>query len=273
VLVGFSTAVALGVAVLVIILLGHQRTGTQASSPPSAQTAGPTSLAALRSELALLRRPQRATDMLTRSGIAAEQRQNCSNCLNVASVLPHETRLLTTIRLAHHYGEGARERVYLVLGTVPSSWQHGLASGWRQPGRAAHGLHLSIVGIAAHKPHQTQPLDELLNYAQLPMPAQALTPRDVMITNFETVGVLPDGVTHVKWELANPGQKHPKTVYPHVHGNVATAPWTPAPRSTALINEQLLVGATWYSADGRIIASFTDNLAEINKAYSPPSQP
>jgi len=99
------------------------------------------------------------------------------------------------------------------------------------------------------------------------VPAELLTPRAVMITSFATIGVVPDGVTRVKWELDNPGQTKPATVYPRVHGNVAVAPWTLAPRSTAMINEQLLVGATWYGADGRTIATFSDDLAQVNKAY------
>jgi hypothetical protein len=39
-----------------------------------------------------------------------------------------------------------------------------------------------------------------------------MTPRDVIITSFGTVGVVPDGVTRVKWELSNPGQAKPVTV-------------------------------------------------------------
>ena len=42
----------------------------------------------------------------------------------------------------------------------------------------------------------------------------------------------------MKWELDNPGRRKPIAVYPHVRGNVA-------------------------------IATFSDNLAQVNKAYSP----
>lgn len=116
-------------------------------------------------------------------------------------------------------------------------------------------------------------LDEPINPLRTPMPAQALTPRAVIITSFASVGVVPNGVTRVKWELANPGQRRPIAVYPRVGGNVAIAPWTPAPRSTSLINEQLLVGATWYGADGRVIATFSDNLGQVNKAFQPMTPP
>jgi len=85
----------------------------------------------------------------------------------------------------------------------------------------------------------------------------------VLITSLATVGVVPDGVTRVKWELDNPGQRTPTSVYPRVQGNVAIAPWTPAPRSTSLINDQFLTGATWYGADGRVIAHFSIPASEL----------
>lgn len=265
-----GTALAVAVAVLAIALLGHGRAPvTSPAAPHPAPRAN--TLAGLRSELAIVRRPQSRADRIPAWGIAAEERQQCSNCLNVAKLISRETRLLATIRLPRSASaDGRRERIYLVVGTVPAQWQNGRVSGWRQRGRAGHGLHVSLVGLTTKRSREAQPMDELLNYAELPMPAQALTPHDVMITSSVTIGVVPDGVTRVKWELANPGQTQPATVYPRVHGNVATAPWTPAPRSTSLINEQLLVGATWYAPDGHVIASFTDNLAQINKAYGGP---
>jgi hypothetical protein len=100
------------------------------------------------------------------------------------------------------------------------------------------------------------------------MPAELLTPRDVMITSRATVGLVPDGVTRVRWELANPGQRKPVTVYPRVHGNLAFSPWTPAPPSTSLLNEQWLVGATWYGPGGRVLASFSIDLTQIGEGPS-----
>jgi hypothetical protein len=264
-----ASALTLVLTLLAIAVLSHGRGLPSATVSPATQPGSrATTLAALRSELAVLRRPQQRADRLPAWGITAEQRQMCSNCLNVAKLVRHETRLLATIHLSRSaHADGRRERVYLVVGTVPQRWQNTIFSGWRQRGAAGHGLHLSLVGLTTSRSREAQPQDELLNYAELPMPAQALTPHDVLITTYATIGVVPDGVTRVKWRLANPGQRHPATVYPRVHGNLATAPWTPAPRSTRLVNEQLLVGATWYGADGRVIASFADNLEQINKAY------
>ncbi|MDQ6779426.1 MAG: hypothetical protein M3071_25075 [Actinomycetota bacterium] len=266
--VAVATVSTIVVTLVMIIALGRARTPSTAA-PATAPAPVATTLGALRSELAILRRPQRAVDKLPGWGIAAEVRPNCSNCLNVAKVLRRQTRLLATV-LSRPINGGpghTRERIYLVLGTVPRSWGHGLISGWRQRGRAIDGLHLSLVGLTHRQPHFPQPEDELLNPILRAVPAQTLTPQAVMITSFATVGVVPDGVTRVKWELANPGQTKPATVYPRVRGNVAIAPWTPAPRSTALINEQSLVGATWYGAGGHAIATFNATLGELNRAH------
>jgi hypothetical protein len=266
--VAVATVSTIAVVLVAIMSLGHPRTAPPPVAPLTRPATNATSLPSLRSELAILRRPQRARDKLPGWGIAAEQRQNCSNCLNVAKLVHGETRLLARIHIpgsARADGRGP-ERIYLVLGTVPSSWGNGRISGWRQHGHDISGLHLSLVGLTTRRSPMAQPLDELINPLQMPMPAQTLTPRAVIITSLASVGVVPDGVTRVRWELANPGQAKPIAVYPRVRGNVAVAPWTPAPRSTSLINEQLLVGATWYGADGHVIATFSDSMA---KAFSP----
>jgi hypothetical protein len=270
-----ATASALLIAALAVTSLGRKRAPTaEPAGRPAQPTLGPTSLAALRSELAILRRPQAAADRLPAWGIAAAERQDCSSCLTVPKLIPKETRLLATIRPPRS-GAGSEpgsERVYLVVGTVPRGWGDGRLSGWRQHAGAIGGIHLSLVGLAGPRSGQAQPMDELLNPVDLPMPARASTPRHVMITRFATIGVVPDGVARVKWELTNPGQAKPITVYPRVRGNVAIAPWTPAPRYTQLVNEQFLAGATWYASDGRVIAWFSD-LAQINKPSAGTKKP
>lgn len=81
-----------------------------------------------------------------------------------------------------------------------------------------------------------------------------------MIGQFGSVGIVPDGVTRVRWELIDPGQSHPVTVYPTIHDNVATAPITPTPdpKEVGLTNEQYLASAVWYGADGKAIASVNE---------------
>lgn len=275
-----ATVSTIAVAVLAVALLGHQhRVAPQTVAPARPPVAGASTLAQLRSQLAILRRPQRAEDRLSASEVTDEQRQICSACLNVAKLIPGETRLLTTIRVPRTAPEGGLrpERVYLVIGTVPKAWGNGLISGWQQSARSIRGLHLSLVGFTREGPRVAEPIDEVLNPASLAIPAETLTPRAVLITSLASVGVVPDGVTRVKWELDNPGQRTPVTVYPRVVGNVAIAPWTPAPRSTRLINEQLLAGATWYGRDGHVIASFSVSPAVIDRAHragaaKPPAQ-
>jgi hypothetical protein len=73
------------------------------------------------------------------------------------------------------------------------------------------------------------------------------------------------GTPREQWELSNPGQARPAIVYPAIHGNVAVARWTPAPRSTGLINEQWLLGATWYNAAGQVVASYQTTFAQLHQ--------
>ena len=157
------------------------------------------------------------------------------------------------------------ERVYLVLGKLERSWAVKPSqknqiptltmNGWHQRGAALLGLHLSIVGFVQHKTRLQQPLDTMLNLMQTTMPTQVLTPRDVMIGEFGTVGIVPDGVTRVRWELIDPGQSHPVTVYPKIEGNIAIAPITLSHQKMGLMNEQYLASAVWYGAHGKVIAS------------------
>jgi hypothetical protein len=65
------------------------------------------------------------------------------------------------------------------------------------------------------------------------------------------VGVVPDGVARVKWVFTGAGfgilDPRPLTVYPPVKNNIAVAPVIP--------NQGPLARATWYGADGQVIAS------------------
>ncbi|MDQ6806992.1 MAG: hypothetical protein M3065_18995, partial [Actinomycetota bacterium] len=223
-----AAAVPLAVAGLAIVLLGRRAgpVAVPATRPPMR----PDTVATLRSQLAILRRPQRRSDHIPAWGIAAEESRRCSNCLDVTKIKTGETRLLTTISQGDRPSQHRRERIYLVLGAVPNG-----LSGWHQHGRALKGVHLTLVGLTRRSSHAMGPTDQLLNGGDLPMPAAALSPRDVLITSAATVGVVADGVTRVKWELSNPGQTRAAIVYPTVQRNVAIAPWTPAPRSTSLI--------------------------------------
>jgi hypothetical protein len=232
-----------------------------------------TTLPELRGALSILRRPQGGIDRMPAWALTDEERQACSNCLNIPKLIPSATRLLTTIKVpaAMAKGDGGLhgpERVYLVLGNLTKSWRVKSSqknqipattmNGWHQRGSELSGLHLSIVGFVRYKPHFEQPIDSALNLMETTMPAQTLTPEDVMIGQFGSVGVVPDGVTRVRWELINPGQAHPVPVYPRIQDNVATAPITRSHAKVGLGNEQYLASAVWYGAGGKVIASVNE---------------
>lgn len=263
-----SMAVTVAVAGLAILFLHHRATTVPTEVPPTRPAAVSETVATLRSQLAILRRNQRASDRLPGSALAAEERADCSNCLNLVKVDTRTTRLLAkiSVRAPNAPGE-VNESIYLIVGTPSATAQRSgrPADGWRQTPGLRRTAHVSIVGFTGRVTQHSSPFDVLLSGSAQPMPARALNPRDVMIGRAVTVGVIPDGITRVRWELANPGQKRPAIVYPKLHGNVATAPWTPAPRWTALINEQWLVGATWYDAQGRVVASFHQSLAHLDQ--------
>lgn len=240
--------------------------------PTSPARPGITTLPALRGELAVLRRPQTTADRMPAWATKDEERQGCGNCLNIPKLIPSATRLLTTIRIPAALEKGAGgvhgpERVYLVVGELTRRWGVKRSqknqiptltmNGWHQRGTELLGIHLSIVGFVRHKAHFDQPMDTALNLMETTMPAEVLTPRDVMIGQFGSVGVVPDGVTRVRWELIDPGQSRPVTVYPKIDGNIATAPITasPDPKKVGLTDEQYLASAVWYSAHGKVIAS------------------
>jgi hypothetical protein len=246
---------------------------TAPAVPVSPAQPNVTTLPALRGELATLRRPQTAADRMPAWAAKDEEQQGCSACLNMPKLIPSATRLLTTIRIPAAMARGADgvhgpERVYLVLGELKPSWAVKRSqknqiptvtmNGWHQQGAALTGLHLSIVGFVHYKAHFEQPIDTALNVAETTMPTQALSPRDVMVGQFGSVGIVPDGVTRVRWELIDPGQAHPVTVYPKIAGNIATAPLTMSHEKTGLMNEQYLASAVWYGANGKVIASIND---------------
>jgi hypothetical protein len=243
---------------------------TQPAVPANPAQPNITTLPPLRGELSILRRPQTGADHLPAWAVKDEERQGCSNCLNVPTLMASQTRLLTTLKVPKPQSAGALgihgpERVYLVLGDLKPSWgvrpsrknqiPTVTMNGWHQRGAQLNGLHLSIVGFVQHKTRVEQPLDALLNLMQTTMPAQLLSPRDVMIGQFGSVGIVPDGVMKVRWELIDPGQSHPATVYPKVEGDVAIAPTTPSHERVGLATEQYLASAVWYGARGRVIAS------------------
>jgi hypothetical protein len=73
-------------------------------------------------------------------------------------------------------------------------------------------------------------------------------PRNVTSGLLYTVGVVPDGVSGVRWVFRSrpvrAGESDTLTIHPMVHNNVAVAP---------VIGQGRLVEATWYGPNGRTI--------------------
>jgi hypothetical protein len=187
-------SVAETVVAAALVLLGRPRAQAPHRVVPGRRPAARAStLSELRSELAVLRRPQRATDRLSAAEEANEQRQTCSDCLNIAKLIPGETRRLTTFN-----SPAGRPRVDCVPSRSISS------SG---PGPGPGGTACSAAGTRARGPsagftpesrrlHQrpnacTQPVDEVLNPASLATPPQTLTPRGVLVTSLARWGWSP----------------------------------------------------------------------------------
>jgi hypothetical protein len=232
-----------------------------------------TTISALKVELSILRRPQTAADRLPAWAVAEEQREGCSNCFNVPRLLLGETRLIGTVRTppaseGTNFGHNNPEHIYLVVGIGQYVWHYG------KPGlpvtRVTTGLHADVVGFSArqefmksplkgHKPSVLEePLDQALDGARLPMPTTPLAPAEVAITQYGMFGIVPDDVTKVRWELIDPGQWRPITVYPTIKDNVAYAPTLNAPKGLGLGDEQDLASAVWYGADGKVIATVNE---------------
>jgi len=63
----------------------------------------------------------------------------------------------------------------------------------------------------------------------VPPPADIALSPGVMLLDTDNVGVVPDGVTRVKWVFDGWGQTPPgpRAVYPRIHGNVAISKTIP----------------------------------------------
>ncbi|MFZ0039768.1 MAG: hypothetical protein WAK93_00550, partial [Solirubrobacteraceae bacterium] len=195
-----AVLVTLVVAGLAIALLHGRGHDNQANSPATQAANTPDTIATLQSELAVLRRPQRRADHAPAWAITAEEHPHCSNCLTLDKINLRQTRLLTTIPLHQRSDRPGHLRVYLIVGSIPRG-----ASGWRQHGPALTGVHVDLLVLPTRGHRLDQPLTPF-NHGDQPLPAAALTPRNVVIGQTATVGVVPDGVSRVKWELSNPGQ-------------------------------------------------------------------
>jgi hypothetical protein len=252
--VGGAAAVLASVAVVVIavIVIGTIGQDRAHRSRSSVAPAG-ASARAIVSRLAVMRRPQTAADRLPPSALdELEQDQD-------VVVRAGLTRLVATV--SSGYRSLPRPvRLYLVVEAPRTGQRSGSAR--------AHGADtVSVVaafeaGVATNRWLVMPFSPPFLAPGVAAVPggsgASAVgSPRDVGRDGFRAItSVVPDGVARVRWVFsgydgisAHPGP--PVTVYPRVANNVAVA--------EAENSEGYLASATWYGANGNVIASFSDN--------------
>jgi hypothetical protein len=207
---------------------------------PHGSSAGPAATPAadaLIAKLAVLRRPQTSADRLPRN---LEINRGPAGTIpagrRLGMIVPSLSRLVATL-------PGAR--LYLVV-TTPVGGDLPIWS-------ASLGDQVTIVAITGHGVTETPgyPAVELPDASEFiragitPAPggAGARTPWP----DAYDVAIVPDGVARVRWTFANQAGAPGRTITAAVRNNVAITHLT---ASTAV-----LLRATWYAADGRVVPS------------------
>ena len=264
---GSAGAVAIAVVALAVIGHGSSPAGSRVSSGSNRPSPLPAGVAAevraLEAELAILRRPQTAADKLPKWA-ASQAAIEVANGPVGAQLIPGLTRFIATE--PSPIGRGV-ERVYMVVEigkpTGPRLVGIGKPTGPRLVG-IGKPTRPRLVGIGqlfAHDPSQelhvwviglTRGVSEVVSSPGLvPPPADIPLSPAVMLLDSGGIGVVPDGVTRVKWVYEPWGYK-PVALYPTIHGNVAID------RRFPIEGPPLLRSATWYGAGGKVIASYSD---------------
>lgn len=213
----FGALVAVAVAAVAVIALGHRSTTPSPTSvPPSARQ--------LVSMLAILRRPQTAADRALPVRAVAPTGW---------SLVPRLTRLAVTVPA----GRSGPGRVYVVV-FVPLGPQAGPNGLQLDPAGGAVAQEITVVGgrFFAAGP--------LVNASRLGRPDLPAGCRAL------SCAIVPDGVARAKWVFQRrgvPGASQTITIYPTVRDNIT---WSVFPPDLAD-----LLSVTWYDADGHVISS------------------
>ena len=206
----------LAVAAVALLALRHP-------VPRPAGPAAPSSLGAIEAKLAILRRPQTAADRGVKSlpGIA------------------RLTRLAATVDTT----TAGRLRVWVVVDRLPIHPSKVRPEYFARAAVTANGGQIRNASVSVSAAQLGAPsavASGLLTAAGAVDPSVGVT-----------VGLVPDGVTRVKWTFSGVGfgvqHPHPVTVYARVQNNVAVAPVVP--------RQGLLVHSVSYGAGGSVIAS------------------
>jgi hypothetical protein len=225
-----AAGLAVAVAVLAIVLIGHY----QATSRPSATV--PAQARPLVSLLAVLRRPQTAADRglpawAIRGQTFGDSRQN---------PLPTLTRLAATLPGLPSGGV----RIFLIVQPATSL----KSSNPRGPSRLGVGARVAALIVS----HTGEDGTHSVTAAQLYQPVNMFpgTGPGLFQGPGYNVGIVPDGVMRVRWVFDGRyafAKKHrrPFAIYPAVHNNVAIA--------RIVRNQGFVSSVTWYGANGRVI--------------------
>jgi hypothetical protein len=229
--VALGVGCAIAVAVVALVALKHRPPSRPASSAGS-------SIAALEAKLAVLRRPQTPADRTYPAPVHTRP-----GARTPFGVIPKLTRLAANVSTP----TTGPLRVYLIVRPIPK--------GPTSAGSAAAGTYGVNAGVvSAHG--EIQGGSQLVTATTLATPNVVGSGLSVPGEGTDpnrgvSVAVVPDGVTRVQWVFTGAGigilHPHPVTTYPQVRNNVAVAAVTP--------QEGPLARATWYGADGRVIAS------------------
>ena len=271
---GGVVAVLLSAAVVAAVVVafasvGHGRSGSSGTSTVPAST--PAGARALVARMAVLRRPQTATDRLPESVTAQFPEALGADW----RIIPSLTRLAATIHAG--FGPLSSIDIYIVIETPCSRQTQGTCHGPGVPVDVVTTL--AVGGPSGHRYLLGQPdvVDD-----QTAVATGGLTPTavgsagDVRVvvrkTSINTVptgqsglnvSVVPDGVTRVKWVFGGASPRAFRamcgctkpfagtpavTVHPQIKNNIAVA------RATGSAG---LSTATWYGPDGQVIASLS----------------
>jgi hypothetical protein len=223
--VGVLAGVVIAVAVGGLLLTAHSRSPADATA--SHAQSGPRQLISI---LGVLRRPQTAGDRSVPWPAVEVDRRF------------YDQPILTLTRRVFTFPNG--RGLFLVVVThptrfgVPPSLPARIGDGVALWSLCCNGTAESAASLRAH--------------AQL-LPEERGVPH--AHAKYYSYSIVPDGVARVRWVFAalhSPTQTHSQaTVWTTVHNNAAVAAVAPIPRP--------VLSATWYAADGHVIAKHTWN--------------
>lgn len=247
-----SIAVVVAIVAVAFVSLGHGRSSpTGASSVPAPTPPGARALVA---QLAVLRRPQTPTDRLP---VSLSPLISSGGGFSFR-IIPGLTRLAATIDAGS--GPLSSVDIYVVVG-ARAGVHADIVTTLAVAGPSAHRYLLSLPDVVDEQtaiatgdltPTAVSEAGQIRVESRNTHPVNTLTGQSGV-----RLGVVPDGVTRVRWVLgpapqgllprnhSHRGSASHVTVYPQIKNNVAVA------KASGL---KQFSTATWYGRNGRVIA-------------------